>query len=110
MSGPEARIQSQVVTWLKWNGYMVFVIPNRGLYKDGRYNHVGKDFVAGIPDLEIPLSDGRTVRIELKSPVGKLSPAQEAMMARLVAMGHPCFVARSLDDVKNEFANKGYRP
>ncbi len=110
MKGPEARVQKAIVTWLRWQRFLVFVIPNRGLYRAGKYNITDGDFVAGIPDLEVPLSSGVTVRIEVKSAVGKLSDAQTVMLAKLNAMGHPAFVARSLDDVKNEFENRGFKP
>lgn len=108
--GPEARIQIQIVMWLRWQKYLVFAIPNRGLYRNGRYNIVDREFTAGIPDLEVPLSDGRTIRIEVKAPKGVVSDAQKIMLGRLMQLNHPCFVARSLDDVKNEFLNRGYKP
>ena len=56
--------------------------------------------VSGFPDLSVLLPGGRTLYIEMKSDVGRLSDAQRALHERLRAMGHCVGVARSIEDAR----------
>ena len=53
----------------------------------------------GVPDL-IFVYRGRFIGIELKSPTGRVSPAQKSCMEQIVAAGGTWASARSLDDVE----------
>ena len=50
----------------------------------------------GWPDFEILIPDGVTLRIEMKGEKGVLSKAQEAFHERAKALGHLCYIARSI--------------
>lgn len=52
----------------------------------------------GMPDGLI-FNQGRALGLELKTPIGRLSPAQKACHADLERAGVPTIVARSLADV-----------
>lgn len=54
--------------------------------------------VPGTPDLLV-MVDGRALGIELKTPVGRLSPEQVACHAAWERMGTPVRVCRSVQDV-----------
>ena len=107
---PEKVVQSHILAFLRGHGFFVWSIPNRGLYdaRRNRYDRVDDGHVAGIPDLEVALPVGVTVRIEVKAADGKVSPAQKAVMERLGQLGHPTFVARCVDDVDTFFRQHGY--
>lgn len=107
---PEKLIQNQILTWLRFKGFLAWHIPNHGLFsrRTGRYNIVDHWHVPGIPDLEVVIPGGLTVRIEVKSKSGRLSEHQQAMIQRLSTMGHPCLVARSLSDVEKYFKEGGF--
>ncbi len=60
----------------------------------------GLGMVPGWPDLTILLPGGRAVFIEVKTDGGKLSDAQRDVHARLIAMGFPVSVCRSVDDAQ----------
>lgn len=107
---PEQIVQERVLSWLKFRGFLAWHVPNRGLYdsKTNRYNLVDRWHVPGVPDIEVALPGGVTVRIELKSITGRVSPEQSALIARLDALGHPTFVARCVEDVETFFRSRGY--
>lgn len=53
----------------------------------------------GCPDVLGQLSDGRALAIEVKKPSGRVTPEQQAFIARAAENGGCAFVARSVDDV-----------
>jgi hypothetical protein len=58
----------------------------------------GMGLVPGMPDWLIA-HGGKTLWIELKSPIGRLSPEQKAVHERLRQAGHFVEIGRSIDDV-----------
>ena len=56
----------------------------------------------GAPDLIGQLTDGRILCIETKAPSGRLRPDQEAFLNVVRCQGGVAFVARSVDDVKEQ--------
>jgi hypothetical protein len=54
---------------------------------------------AGIPDLLFWLAEQRTLALELKTADGSVSKDQRQVHAELAALGHPCKVCRSVDQV-----------
>jgi hypothetical protein len=101
----EKRIQNAILVWLKYHHFLAWHIPNRGFYnaRINRYNIPGAHFVPGIPDIEVVLPKGVTVRIEVKSATGKLSENQEDMFNKLASLGHYTLLARSVEDVERYF-------
>jgi hypothetical protein len=55
--------------------------------------------VAGVPDLVLTHA-GRAFFFEVKSPTGRLRPAQKLFLERATASGAKCAVVRSIDDVR----------
>lgn len=52
----------------------------------------------GVADLSYMLGGGRIVYIEMKYGKNKQSPAQKEFEARVVALGFPYYVARTLEE------------
>ena len=50
----------------------------------------------------VPEDFGRFLAIEVKSGIGKLTPAQQGFLAQVNAAGGKAFCARSVDDVRRE--------
>jgi hypothetical protein len=101
----EARIQASVVAWVRLVAPQVlcFAVPNGGLRTKAeaalmRWTGV----VAGIPDLVLVFPGGRCAFWEIKTGIGKLSLAQEDMLARLDDMDVPYAIIRSIDDARRD--------
>jgi hypothetical protein len=56
----------------------------------------------GAPDLIGQLKDGRILCVEVKRPSGRLRPDQHAFLNTVRQQGGVAFVARSVDDVKEQ--------
>ena len=56
----------------------------------------------GAPDLLGQLTDGRILCVECKAPSGRLRPDQEMFLATVRNQGGCAFVARSVDDAKEQ--------
>lgn len=101
MKDTEHREQAALVKWarlmpppVRW----LFAIPNGGHRTKavaGRMKAEG--VLAGVPDLLLPVSRGglHALYIEMKSPTGRISPAQKEMIANLRSEGYAVEVARS---------------
>ena len=63
--------------------------------------------LAGVPDLVIVTSGGRVHFLEVKTEAGRLSADQRAVHERLVALGTPAAIVRSIDDARLAFAAWG---
>ena len=73
---------------------------NSGVAKVGsRYIRFGW---TGCSDLLGMMRDGRILAVEVKSPSGKLRPAQAVFLERVTAAGGVGFMARDLRDVHRE--------
>lgn len=112
---PERDAQNAVVRWLRLHGLIVSATQNeRGAKSkdaDGqaRFGAMRKasGVTAGFPDLTVCLRDGRTVYIEMKSSVGRLSQAQLGIHAWLEAHGHIVVTGTSIDTVQAALLAKG---
>lgn len=104
---PEEDIQRAVLEWVAFNrakypilGWMMHV-PNGGKRPKGEAGKLKALGVKpGFPDLSIPLSSGRWkgLAVELKSPTGKLSPAQADWLEKLQDDGWLVGVCRTVDE------------
>lgn len=98
MTESEHVIQCQAIQWIRQNTpYVCYAIPNGG--SRGRRQGAAlkaEGVLAGIPDIHIP---ALALFIEMKTPVGKVSPVQKEMHERLRADGQTVEVCRSVDDV-----------
>lgn len=98
MTESEHVIQCQAIQWIRQNTpYVCYAIPNGG--SRGRRQGAAlkaEGVLAGIPDIHIP---ALALFIEMKTPVGKVSPIQKEMHGRLRKDGQTVEVCRSVDDV-----------
>ena len=113
MKAPEPKeieIQATIVEWLhRCVRCRVAAIPNgmRATLKAAR-RAKREGMSAGAPDLVVAFQhegEPRTVWIEVKTKVGRLTEEQQRWREDLVAMGHDHLVARSLDDVIRWFGD-----
>lgn len=102
-NGPsEHKLQAQFMDYLTIAGrrdLYWFAVPNAGL----RSLKVGAMMKAeglrpGVADICFMLEDGKCAWLEMKIETGRLSPYQEGFRHRCQMLGHPYFVARSLDE------------
>ena len=80
----EQLIQSAIKKELTNNGWLVIKIIMAS--------------VSGVPDL-MAMKDGKTVFIEVKNEIGKLSAIQEYRIKEIRNVGIEVIVARSKDDI-----------
>lgn len=112
---PEADLQRAVVTALRFalpKGAIVHHSANeiteagpRGARKQAIL--VGMGVYPGFADLVI-LWEGRALFLELKSPKGRLTPAQEAFRDTVLAQGFGWALVRTLDDALGALADHGF--
>lgn len=99
----ETDIQRQIIDYLTLCGHLVCRMPMGGV----RHTLNGKTFykknpLKGFPDLFFFHADrsGTMICIEVKTEKGRQSAEQKQWQAQLKAYGIECFVARSVDDVR----------
>lgn len=112
---PEADLQRAVVTALRFalpKGTIIHHCANevteagpRGAKRQAIL--VGMGVHPGFADLII-LCEGKVLFLELKSLKGRLSPAQEAFRAAVLAQGFGWALVRSLDDALGALADHGF--
>ncbi|NRQ25999.1 VRR-NUC domain-containing protein [Aliiroseovarius sp. xm-g-7] len=111
---PEADLQRAVVTALRFalpKGAIIHHCANevteagpRGAKRQAILSGMG--VYPGFADLVV-LCHGRVLFLELKSPKGRLSPAQEAFRDTVIAQGFGWALVRSLDDALGALADHG---
>ena len=102
----EARLQAAIVAWVRASvpDTLVFAVPNGGLRSKAeaaRLRWTG--VLAGVPDLVVVARVGRVHFLEVKTSTGRLSDEQRGIFDRLVALGAPRAIVRSLEDVRHAF-------
>jgi hypothetical protein len=100
-SQTEDELQAAVVQALRlqFPKTVVAAIPNggsRNVVEAAKMKRTGT--LAGVPDVVVALPSGRVCWIECKSATGKLSGAQQTIIERLGALGHPVRVCRDVGD------------
>lgn len=61
----------------------------------------------GMPDLVVMLKSGKTLWVETKSDMGRLSEHQKKFMAEMNELGHHYHVVRSIFDLESILLNQG---
>ncbi|MEN8980999.1 MAG: VRR-NUC domain-containing protein [Planktotalea arctica] len=112
---PEADLQRAVVTALRFalpksaivhhSANEVTEAGPRGARRQAIL--VGMGVYPGFADLVI-LCEGRALFLELKSPTGRLTPAQEAFRVAVLAQGFGWALVRTLDDALGALADHGF--
>lgn len=86
----ESDLHDQIVSTCKARGWIIF--------------HARMDcrttYPLGTPDFIIATDDGRTIYVEAKARNGKLSPAQNAMLAWLRKNQQQCYVVSSIEEFR----------
>jgi len=100
---PEQKIKNELLQWFwehpdyfAWTNDSVGVYDRRGFYR----KKTSKYWVAGVSDILAIHKSGHFVFVEVKSKVGRLSPAQAAFLMKMKEMGATAIVARSIDDLE----------
>ncbi len=108
MRQPEAIIQNQIMSFLKFKGIFAWQNKSQGTFdaKRKRYRTPGAWFMRGTADILGCLPDGRLLAIEVKTPKGSLTPEQKTFLQETKLRGALSLVARSVADV--ELALKHY--
>jgi hypothetical protein len=106
----EAQRQAAIVDYVRWVAphIVIWAVPNGGLRtkaEAARLKWTG--VLAGVLDLTLALPDARSAFWETKTPRGRLSDDQLAIIDRLTALGHSCAVVRDIDDARRELAALG---
>ena len=112
----EASFQSNVVRFLRRQGFYVFAVPNGGNIKLNLMQGAAlkrEGLLAGVSDLIIVLQN-RVVFAELKNPngEGRQNPNQKAFEKEVTARGHEYVLWQGWPEIEAfvnaERANKGY--
>lgn len=106
----ETQIQKAIVTHLRTvlrgSAMVLHIANNPRSARDGqRLKALG--LVAGAPDLLVLLPDGLGVFLEVKNEGEYLRESQKAFKTRCAELGWPYAVVRSIEDVRETFANLG---
>ena len=81
----ESKIQKKIINHLKKEGWFVTKLISTS--------------TSGIPDL-MAIKNGRTIFIEVKNEIGKLSKIQEYRIKEMQEHGAEVIVARSKEEIK----------
>lgn len=100
---PEDKVQATIIDFLRVavKGCLPFAIPNASARTwSGQASNAVPGIVPGMPDLGVVFPNGVTGFIEVKADKGTVRKNQEAVGVRLVELGAPYAVARSIEDVR----------
>lgn len=107
---PEGMIKSAICEWLAWKGFFFWVADSVGIFdpKTQRFRANQNPYrIKGVSDILGVLPGGRILAIEVKTPVGRVSPEQRIFIDMVNDDGGVAFVARSIADVEREFKARG---
>jgi len=100
MKDTEHKAQTAFCKWLRLRGIFHFAIPNGGARNAITGRRLKDEGVlAGVPDLFLP---GLRLFVEMKSPEGRLGPAQRECREKLVMLGYEVAVCRTLGEAIGE--------
>lgn len=100
----EAQLQRCILTYIRTvlPDALCVHIPNGGSRAGGAVEGArlkAQGVTAGFPDLLLMPGSGRAFVLEVKTPTGRVSPAQHALMDKLHHLGIEGAVVRSVNDV-----------
>ena len=107
----ELQIQHKIVMWLQSQGIYAFSVSNESAGRSVvmQMQLVSAGLRKGVSDLVLLFPGGKTVFLEIKTPTGKQSKAQEHFQRRVEELGFKYAIARSLQDVVELLDLLGYR-
>ena len=107
----EKEIENQILHYLRGIGIFCWKTENQGTFdaRKGIYRRKsGPGRMLGISDIIGCLFDGRLFACEVKSEKGRLSEPQKIFLDHVNAQGGVGFMARSVQDVRDELRSRGY--
>lgn len=112
---PESKVQREVRTYLTKLGLTSVSVPNGSHLAGDRLARIKQiaamkadGMLPGFPDLIVLGSHGRTGYLEVKTPKGTVSQAQQNVRSMLERMGHNVDVVRSVDDTREALKKWGW--
>lgn len=92
----ERSEQVAVVNWARREGLFIYAVPNGGRRNAKEAMGLKREGVlAGIPDLQVVLPDGRVLWVEMKKRKGgTVSKVQKDIHTKLEELGHSVCVAK----------------
>jgi hypothetical protein len=105
---PERAIQNEICAWLKSRGALCFIHDSVGIFDPRRgvfRRNTSPYRIRGVADV-LGIWQGRPLAIEVKTKTGRVSPHQKEFLAMWTAAGGIGFVARSVEDVKDELCRR----
>ena len=112
---PESALQRTIREHLASRGYQSVAVPNGAVLRGDKLQRAKQMFnlkrdglLPGFPDLIVYGHSGCIAHIEVKTPKGTVSPAQEAVGQWLEAWGHNYALCRSIADVDGALAAWGW--
>jgi CheY-like chemotaxis protein len=112
---PESIVQRAVIKRLNALGYVAASVPNGSVLAGDRLARVRQmasmkadGLMVGFPDL-IVIGKGRVGFMEVKTPEGKISPAQNMVRKILEDKGQPWACVRSQDEVVDALKQWGWQ-
>ena len=96
--GPEARLQRQVLEYLRLKKLFHWRQNSQGIPLHDGSGRMRPSAAPGAPDIFV-VKDGRLYGLELKSPTGRVSDVQRRFGEALTQAGAVYEVVRSLEDV-----------
>ena len=102
MNHPESKIQAEIVKALQERKILFCSIPNEAAGKGAAIRMAQLKTLglkSGAPDLLVFMPGGKLICFEVKSDVGRQSPAQMDFEAKLKERGFLYYIARSVQDV-----------
>lgn len=101
---PENLIKNQICSWLSGQNCLFFIHDSVGIYDPRRGKFLSNKNpyrIRGVSDI-LGIWQGRFMAIEVKSKTGTLSDYQKFFIEWVKAHGGIAFVARSIEDVKQQ--------
>lgn len=112
---PESLIQRDVRKYLTVLGLTSVSVPNGSHLAGDKLARIKQTaamkadgMLPGMPDLLVLGSHGRTGFIEVKTPKGSVTQAQQNVQSMLTRMGHQVAVVRSVDEARDALKTWGW--
>ncbi len=101
----ESDIQSAILDWLRWNGFVAWKTYLGGIRSRGRGGGGwAKNPMKGFPDIGA-VKGGRFFALEVKTPAGSMSPEQLEWKTRLEDKGVIYVIATSVDVARDALSD-----
>ncbi len=95
----ENQVHEAVVEYLTLRKYLFWHVPNESKsHISWRRKLARMGTLPGVPDISLILPGGQAAFMEIKSPTGRLSPAQRAFRDAATKLGAKWSVVRSVGD------------